>query len=235
MLYSIKWHVLNQHRLQVSALFIKLQVLLHLILEEQLNPDTMRFWPQDDASSLIPIVGGIIIFLDMSWTSLCSIIDNSQISEDGWHLQVTLITCPLSKDKPANKSVPPGVTKPCILWHWTALTYWLAGSSTGVAVGLGSNSSADPSAELSAREPTSQRSTQQSMGVVGLYSLSSKTSYRKISWSLEAARFVFRLFQSLWNLTTISTAMLRDFARFGGKTSYRSVNRGPGYSIVWPL
>ena len=42
----------------------------------------------------------------------------------------------------------------------------------------------------------------------GLYSLSGKTSYRKISWSLEAARFVFRLFQSLWNLTTISAAML---------------------------
>ena len=42
----------------------------------------------------------------------------------------------------------------------------------------------------------------------GLYSLSCKTSYRKISWSLEAARFVFRLFQSLWNLTTISATML---------------------------
>ena len=42
----------------------------------------------------------------------------------------------------------------------------------------------------------------------GLYSLSGKTSYRKISWSLEAARFVFRLFQSRWNLTSISAAML---------------------------
>ena len=28
-----------------------------------------------------------------------------------------------------------------------------------------------------------------------LYSLSGKTSYRKISWSLEAARFGFKLFQ----------------------------------------
>ena len=83
---------------------------------------------------------------------------------------------------------------------------------------------------------------------MGLYSLSGKTSYRKMLWSLEAARFVFRLFQSLWNLTTISAAMLprcltnfrmirslyhpisrlRDFARFGGKTSYCLVNRGPG-------
>ena len=82
----------------------------------------------------------------------------------------------------------------------------------------------------------------------GLYSLSGKTSYRKISWSLEAARFVFKLFQSLWNLAGTSAALLprclsnfrairplqhpiswlRDFMRFGGKTSYRLVNRGPG-------
>ena len=82
----------------------------------------------------------------------------------------------------------------------------------------------------------------------GLYSLSRKTSYRKISWSLEAARFRFKLFQSLWNLAGTSAALLprclsnfrairplqhpisrlRDFTRFGGKTSYRLVNRGPG-------
>ena len=37
--------------------------------------------------------------------------------------------------------------------------------------------------------------------VHGLYSLSGETSYRKISWSLEATRFGFKLFQSLWNLT----------------------------------
>ena len=83
----------------------------------------------------------------------------------------------------------------------------------------------------------------------GLYSLSGKTSYRKISWSLEATRFGFKLFQSLWNLAGTSAALLprclsnfrairplqhpisrlRDFTRFGGKTSYRLVNRGP----VW--
>ena len=83
----------------------------------------------------------------------------------------------------------------------------------------------------------------------GLYSLSGKTSYRKISRSLEAARFGFKLFQSLWNLARTSAALLprclsnfrairplqhpisrlRDFTRFGGKTSYRLVNRGPGY------
>ena len=87
----------------------------------------------------------------------------------------------------------------------------------------------------------------------GLYSLSGKTSYRKISWSLEAARFGSKLFQSLWNLAGTSAALLprclskrclsnfrairplqhpisrlRDFTRFGGKTSYRLVNRGPG-------
>ena len=85
----------------------------------------------------------------------------------------------------------------------------------------------------------------------GLYSLSGKTSYRKISWSLEAARFGFRLFQSLWNLAGTSAAALprclsnvrailplqhpisrlRDFTRFGGKTSYLLVNRGLGEGV----
>ena len=41
---------------------------------------------------------------------------------------------------------------------------------------------------------------------LGLYSLSDKTSYRKISWSLEAARFGFGLFQWLWNIRGISAA-----------------------------
>ena len=85
--------------------------------------------------------------------------------------------------------------------------------------------------------------------IQGLYSLSGKTSYRKISWSLEAARFGFNLFQSLWNLAGTSAALLprclsnfrairplqhpiswlRDFTRFGGKTSSRLVNRGPDF------
>ena len=88
---------------------------------------------------------------------------------------------------------------------------------------------------------------------LGLYSLSGKTSYRKISWSLEAARFGFKLFQLLWNLTSPSAAALprylsnfrairplqhpisrlRDFTRFGGKTSYRLVNRGPAEVMAW--
>ena len=47
------------------------------------------------------------------------------------------------------------------------------------------------------------RSSQQ-----GIYSLSGKTSYRKISCNIEATRFGFRLFQSLWNLTGTSAAAL---------------------------
>ena len=35
--------------------------------------------------------------------------------------------------------------------------------------------------------------------ILVLYPLSGETSYRKISWSLKAARCRFRLFQSLWN------------------------------------
>ena len=35
----------------------------------------------------------------------------------------------------------------------------------------------------------------------GLYSLRGRTTYRRISWSLEAARFWFKLCQSLWNFT----------------------------------
>ena len=46
------------------------------------------------------------------------------------------------------------------------------------------------------------------MGTLGLYSLSEQTSYRKISWSLEAMRFGFRLFRLLWNLTGNSAVVL---------------------------
>ena len=87
---------------------------------------------------------------------------------------------------------------------------------------------------------------------LGLYSLSGKTSYCKISWSLDAARIGFKLFQSLWNLAGTSAALLlrclsnfrairplqhpisrlRDFTRFGGKTSYRLVNKGPGIHVA---
>ena len=77
------------------------------------------------------------------------------------------------------------------------------------------------------------------------HSLNCRTSYRKISWSLEAARFGFRLFQSLWNFVGTLAAALQDACQilercdyhnqsrgfetsrdFGGKTSYRLVHRG---------
>ena len=45
----------------------------------------------------------------------------------------------------------------------------------------------------------------------GLYSLSGLTSYRKIPWIVEAARFGFALFQSLWNLTGTSAAGLTSY------------------------
>ena len=91
--------------------------------------------------------------------------------------------------------------------------------------------------------------------IQGLHSLNGKTSYRKILWILEAARFRFKFFQSLWNLVGTSATLLpmclsnfrairplqhpisrlRGFTRFVGKTSYRLVNRGPGYvvSFYW--
>ena len=80
----------------------------------------------------------------------------------------------------------------------------------------------------------------------GLYSLSGQTSYRQISWSLEAARLDVAMVVLLWNFTGTSVAALprylsnfraigkvqtrisrlRDFTRSCGKTSYRLVNRG---------
>ena len=44
--------------------------------------------------------------------------------------------------------------------------------------------------------------------LLGLYSLSGKTSYRQISWSLEAARLDVAMVVSLWNLTGTSAALL---------------------------
>ena len=44
--------------------------------------------------------------------------------------------------------------------------------------------------------------------IQGPVSIYDKTSYRKISWSLEAVRFVFKIVWSLWNLTGTSAALL---------------------------
>ena len=84
--------------------------------------------------------------------------------------------------------------------------------------------------------------------IQSLNSLSGKTCYHQISWSLEAARLDVAMVVSLWNLTGTSAAVLprylpnfraigkvqtrisrlRDFTTSCGKTSYRLVNRGPG-------
>ena len=50
--------------------------------------------------------------------------------------------------------------------------------------------------------------------ILSLYPLSSKTSYRKISWNIEAVSFGFKLFQSLWNLTGTSAAVLLRLSNF---------------------
>ena len=52
-------------------------------------------------------------------------------------------------------------------------------------------------------------------------SQSDKTSYCKISRSLEAARIVFRIIRALWNLTNTSIPRLRGFTRSHDETSYR--------------
>ena len=81
----------------------------------------------------------------------------------------------------------------------------------------------------------------------GPVSISEKTSFRKISSSLEAARFVFRIVRSLCNLTGTSAAVLpmclsnfkairkfkvpipwlRDFTRSYEKTYFRILRGGP--------
>ena len=88
--------------------------------------------------------------------------------------------------------------------------------------------------------------------LLGPVSISEKTSFRKISSSLEATRFVFRIVRSLWNLTGTSAAVLpmclssfkairqfkvriswlRDFTRSYEKTYFRILRRGPGRSFV---
>ena len=86
----------------------------------------------------------------------------------------------------------------------------------------------------------------------GPVSISEKTFFRKISLSLEAARFVIRIVRSLWNLTDTSAAVLpmclsnfkairqfkipiswlRDFTRPYEKTSFRILRRCPGVHYI---
>ena len=77
---------------------------------------------------------------------------------------------------------------------------------------------------------------------LGFYSLSGKTSFHQISWSLEAAWLGIIIIAPRWNLTGSSAALLprvkfqsdwksklesRDFTRSCRMASYRLVNRGP--------
>ena len=72
-----------------------------------------------------------------------------------------------------------------------------------------------------------------------------KTLYCKISWSLEVARFIFRIARWLWNLTGTAVAVPvklqsdgviyklqisrnQDFTKSYDKTSYRILNHCPG-------
>ena len=88
--------------------------------------------------------------------------------------------------------------------------------------------------------------------VQGPVSISEKTSFHKISSSLEAARFVFRIVRSLWNLTGTSAAVLpmclsnfkairqfkvpiswlRVFTRSYEKTSFRYWDGAQGVFII---
>ena len=86
---------------------------------------------------------------------------------------------------------------------------------------------------------------------LGPCSLRKMTDYRKISWSLGAARINIMIFLSLWKLTDGSTAVLPDHlsnfraiaelitnisrswdsARSRDKTSLRLVTGGPGFLL----
>ena len=58
------------------------------------------------------------------------------------------------------------------------------------------------------------------MVMQGLYSLSGKTSYRQIAWSLEATRLDDAMIVSLWNLT--GTAAAEVPAKF--QSDWKSLN-----------
>ena len=65
----------------------------------------------------------------------------------------------------------------------------------------------------------------------GLYSLSGKTSYLKISWSPEVARFGFRLFWIFFNNMIIITSTL---AASRLREIHCLVKRGPGSAFIKP-
>ena len=64
-------------------------------------------------------------------------------------------------------------------------------------------------------EINSDRVTWISKEPQGLYSLSGKTSYRQISWSLEAAGLDVAMVVSLWNLVSSLPRYLPNFRAIG--------------------
>ena len=82
-------------------------------------------------------------------------------------------------------------------------------------------------------------------------SISDKTSYRKTSWSPEAARFMFRTFRSLWNLIALlprclsnfkamwwfklPISRLRDFTRTCDKMCHRILKQGHDVRATFAL
>ena len=73
-------------------------------------------------------------------------------------------------------------------------------------------------------------------GYQRLYSLSGKTSYRQISWSLEATRLDVIIIVSLWNVTDISAANFRAignvWTRFSRLRDFMR-SRPSAYSSPW--
>ena len=64
--------------------------------------------------------------------------------------------------------------------------------------------------------------------------LRGQTSYRKISWSIEATRFGFRLFQPLWNLTGTSAAAGRDACQISERYDHFD-KQSSGFEILLDL
>ena len=60
----------------------------------------------------------------------------------------------------------------------------------------------------------------------GLYLLSGLTSYHVMSWSLEAARFRFKLFQSLWNWQGPRQQRWHDTSQISARCDHCNLPRG---------
>ena len=87
----------------------------------------------------------------------------------------------------------------------------------------------------------SNSATSQLCKILGpCFNISDERSYRKISWNLEATRFVFGIVRSLWNLPGTSAAVPDKFQSDNlnyqsrgsdtyDRRSYRILKQGPGW------